>query len=106
MKNTSGEFVGLATGGYIGFIPFAPGTFGSLLGIPLFYFISAIPLPASFSFVVGFIIFSIWVAGKAEASLNAKDPGCIDEHVEGFHKPLPFLLRSARKFSLPRNPVQ
>ena len=77
MKNTSSVFVGLATGGYIGFIPFAPGTFGSLLGIPLFYFMSSLLLLSAFSFMFVFILFSIWVAGKAEKSLKTKDPGCI-----------------------------
>jgi len=77
MKNTSSVFVGLATGGYIGFIPFAPGTFGSLLGIPLFYFISSLPLLPAFSFIIAFILFSVWIAGKAEKSLKTKDPGCI-----------------------------
>ena len=77
MKNTSSVFVGLATGGYIGFIPFAPGTFGSLFGIPLFYFISSLPLLPTFSFIIAFILFSVWVAGKAEKSLKTKDPGCI-----------------------------
>ena len=77
MKNTSSVFVGLATGGYIGFIPFAPGTFGSLLGIPLFYFIASIPLLPAFFFMIAFILFSIWVAEKAEKSIGAKDPGCI-----------------------------
>jgi phosphatidylglycerophosphatase A len=77
MKNSSKLFVGLATGGYIGFIPFAPGTFGSVLGIPLFYFLSALPLLAAFSFMIVFILFSVWVAGKAEESLKSKDPGSI-----------------------------
>ncbi len=77
MKNSSKLFVGLATGGYVGFIPFAPGTFGSVLGIPLFYFMSSLPLPASFSFMIVFILFSVWVAGQGEKSLKAKDPGCI-----------------------------
>jgi phosphatidylglycerophosphatase A len=77
MKIISRLFVGLATGGYIGFIPFAPGTFGSILGIPLFYFMSSLPIPAAFSLMIVFILFSIWVAGKAEKTLSAKDPGCI-----------------------------
>ncbi len=77
MKNSSKFFVGLATGGYIGFIPFAPGTFGSLPGIPLFYFMSSLPLLPAFSFLIGLILFSVWVAGKGESALKAKDPGCI-----------------------------
>jgi len=77
MKNTSKLFVGLATGGYIGFIPFAPGTFGSVLGIPFYYFMSSLPLLPAFSFLLVFILFSVWIAGKGEAALNTKDPGCI-----------------------------
>ncbi|MBC2714497.1 MAG: phosphatidylglycerophosphatase A [Desulfobacteraceae bacterium] len=77
MKNSSKLFIGLATGGYIGLIPFAPGTFGSVLGIPFYYFMSSLPLLPAFSLLVAFILFSVWVAGKGERSLKAKDPGCI-----------------------------
>lgn len=77
MKNSSKFFVGLATGGYIGLIPFAPGTFGSLPGILLFYFMSSMSLLPAFSLLAAFILFSIWIAGKGEKLLGAKDPGCI-----------------------------
>jgi phosphatidylglycerophosphatase A len=43
----------------------------------LFYFLSALPLLAAFSFMIVFILFSVWVAGKAEESLKSKDPGSI-----------------------------
>ena len=77
MRNNSKLFVGLATGGYIGFLPFSPGTFGSLPGIPLFYFLSSLGLLPAFFFIAAFILFSIWVAEKGETALLAKDPGCI-----------------------------
>ncbi len=76
-KNNSKLFIGLATGGFIGLIPFAPGTFGSVLGIPLYYFMSSLPLLWSGIFLVPLILFSIWIAGKAEKLLKAKDPGSI-----------------------------
>jgi phosphatidylglycerophosphatase A len=38
-----GIAVWLATGGWVGFVPFAPGTFGSLLGIPLAVAVASLP---------------------------------------------------------------
>ena len=69
--------VGLATGGYLGFLPVSPGTFGSLPGIFLFYFFSRPPIPLQLLLVAGVTVFAVWVAGQAEQLLGAKDPGCI-----------------------------
>ena len=69
--------VGVATGGFIGKIPFAPGTFGSILGLFFYYLMSFLHLVPTFFFIIGFIIFSIWIAGKAEKVLQTTDPGCI-----------------------------
>ncbi|NNK85711.1 MAG: phosphatidylglycerophosphatase A [Desulfobacterales bacterium] len=67
----------IATGCFIGKIPFAPGTFGSLAGILLSFILSKTgELVAIFCLVV-FIIFSIWIANDAEKILNKKDPGSI-----------------------------
>jgi phosphatidylglycerophosphatase A len=67
----------LATGGYIGRIPFAPGTFGSLIGIPIAYVFSMIGKPAAFTAVALIILAAVWVAHLAEQQLKQKDPGCI-----------------------------
>ena len=58
-------------------IPFAPGTFGSLPGIPIYYVMAHLPLAKAFFFLVLLICFAVWIAGKGERALDAKDPGCI-----------------------------
>jgi phosphatidylglycerophosphatase A len=67
----------LATGGYIGRAPIAPGTFGSLVGLPIVYLLSKIPWYAATIFMVILVLGSVWVAHLAEKQLEAKDPGCI-----------------------------
>ena len=67
----------LATGGYVGNIPFAPGTFGSLVGLPLCFFLSLINLSWAALFAIILIVVAIWVAQEAEKLIQKKDPGCI-----------------------------
>jgi len=67
----------LATGFYVGNIPFAPGTFGSLLGLPLCFFLAGIPWPAAITAVALFIALAVWVSNDAARILKRKDPGCI-----------------------------
>ena len=67
----------LATGFWVGNIPFAPGTFGSLVGLPLCFFLSGIELPLATVFAVLFIFFAIGIAHAAEKIIRSKDPGCI-----------------------------
>ncbi|MCP4372726.1 MAG: phosphatidylglycerophosphatase A [Deltaproteobacteria bacterium] len=67
----------IATGCFIGKIPFAPGTFGSLAGIFLCFILSKINVPAAIYCIIIFIIFSIWIANGAEKILDRKDPGSI-----------------------------
>ena len=67
----------LATGCYVGRIPVAPGTFGSLLAILPCFLLSGLPLAVTFGIVLVFIGLAIWVAKVAERILKAQDPGCI-----------------------------
>ena len=67
----------LATGCFIGNISFAPGTFGSILGLPLCFFISKISFSAAVLLTLIFILCAIWIAQEAEKILKSKDPGCI-----------------------------
>ena len=67
----------LATGCFIGNISFAPGTFGSILGLPLCFFLSKINLLIVVFLTVIFIFFAIWIAQEAEKIVNSEDPGCI-----------------------------
>jgi phosphatidylglycerophosphatase A len=67
----------LATGCYVGKIPVAPGTAGSLLGILGCLVLSKIQLSLAVLAVVIFIALSIWIAADAEKILKRTDPGCI-----------------------------
>jgi phosphatidylglycerophosphatase A len=67
----------LATGCFIGNISFAPGTFGSILGIPLCFLLSKINLLVAVLLTVIFVLFAILIAQEAEKILKTKDPGCI-----------------------------
>ncbi len=67
----------LATGFYIGNMPFAPGTFGSLIGLPLCFVLAGIALPPAMLCTLLFIFFAVWIADTAEKILKQNDPGCI-----------------------------
>ncbi len=67
----------IATGCFIGKIPFAPGTFGSFAGILLCFTLSKTSTLVAIICIILFIIFSIWIANDAEKILKRKDPGCI-----------------------------
>ena len=74
----------IATFGYIGFAPVAPGTVGSAAGVAVFYLIRGIesawvqPLLIAVLFAAG-----VWAASIAERALGGVDPGpvVIDEVV-------------------------
>ncbi len=67
----------LATGCFIGNISFAPGTFGSILGLPLCFLLSKIDLSVAVPLIIIFVFFAIWIAEEAGKILKAEDPGCI-----------------------------
>ena len=67
----------LASGLFLGLIPFAPGTFGSLLGIPLYWLFSHLPISLEIC-SLGFVtLISVWISGRAELLLGHKDPSQI-----------------------------
>jgi phosphatidylglycerophosphatase A len=74
----NGLILWLAQGFGIGRIPFAPGTFGSVVGLLWFYILL---LPKSpFVFLLGIfasIFVSVWLCGAGEKILNQSDPGSI-----------------------------
>ena len=67
----------LATGGFVGNIPVAPGTFGSLLGLPLCYAMAKISLSLAILGALVLIFAGIWIAHLAETITKQKDPGRI-----------------------------
>ena len=70
-----------ATVAGLGCLPKAPGTFGTLAGVGLFYILCHLPVVHYLAFLAAFIIFASWIAGQAAACYGEKDPGrvVIDE---------------------------
>jgi phosphatidylglycerophosphatase A len=68
----------LAQGFGIGRIPFAPGTWGSLLGVVWSVLLFALcPLAIVAVAVLLSVLLAVWICGAAERILGEKDPGCI-----------------------------
>lgn len=65
----------LASGGGLGRIPVAPGTFGSLAGIPYALALAAIPSVAARCVVIGLVsLAAVPVCTRAERIIGATDP--------------------------------
>ena len=74
----------IATSGYIGFAPAAPGTVGSAAGVALFYLVRAAATPWLEAAVIALLFAAgVWAASSAEQQLGRTDPGpvVIDEVV-------------------------
>ncbi|MBW1676532.1 MAG: phosphatidylglycerophosphatase A [Deltaproteobacteria bacterium] len=67
----------LATGCYAGYAPVAPGTFGTLVAIPLCYLLSRLGLVHGILFLGLFTGFAVWMSGEAEKVFKKKDSGLI-----------------------------
>ena len=64
----------VASGAYAGFSPVAPGTIGSLLGVPLGLLFLALD-PWGFGvFALMFLLLSWWLSHKAQEYLGVEDP--------------------------------
>ena len=66
-------FLVLATGFGVGYSPVAPGTLGTLIAIPVYYFLSAIPSPIYEITLIGFFFLSVWISENAEIFFGKKD---------------------------------
>jgi phosphatidylglycerophosphatase A len=69
--------VALATGFYSGYIPIAPGTFGTVVAVPLCYVLSVLGPLEGIVFVGAFLGVAVWISGEAEKIFNKKDSGLI-----------------------------
>jgi phosphatidylglycerophosphatase A len=67
----------LATGFGIGKIPVAPGTFGSILGLPLGLVLAGLRLPLAITVAGVFVLIAVWIAHDAEKIFKQSDPGSI-----------------------------
>jgi len=66
-----------ATGGFTGYAPFAPGTFGTLAALPFCLILEHVDYPYDLACVSILLIVATWTAHDLEKALGAKDPGCI-----------------------------
>ena len=64
----------LATGGFIGFAPVAPGTFGSIVALPVCWLLCKMPVEVALVILTFFICLSVWIAHAAERIEAEKDP--------------------------------
>lgn len=62
-----------ATGGGVGFLPGAPGTYGTAVGVLLYWAVAHLPTWHYLLFTFTFSLFSVWVAGLAEQSFQEHD---------------------------------
>ena len=64
-----------ATVGYIGYVPVAPGTFGSLAGLCVFYVVRSTGSPAiELAAIAGLFAVGVWSATLAEHHFGGIDP--------------------------------
>lgn len=63
----------LATGFGVGYSPFAPGTMGTLLAIPIYFFLSEIPFPLYEITLAGFFFLAVWISEKTGSLFGKKD---------------------------------
>ena len=78
----AGLAVFIATFGYVGYFPVAPGTAGSLAALLLYAVVRWAGTPAvELVTMIAVLVTGIWAAGGTERALDRKDPGpvVIDE---------------------------
>jgi phosphatidylglycerophosphatase A len=66
----------LASAGYVGYIPVASGTFGSLIGIPLFWGFDALRETSVALYLLAYVASvaaACWIAGQADTYLQEHD---------------------------------
>ena len=74
----------LATGFYIGRMPLAPGTFGSLLGLPLCAALAWSDLGPALLAAAAVLWAAVWAAGRAEVVLGRRDaPAIVIDEIAG-----------------------
>jgi phosphatidylglycerophosphatase A len=67
----------VATGFYSGYLPKAPGTWGSLVGLLLFFLLHTLNLQIYLAVVAAIFVIGTFAAGEAEKIMDRKDPGLV-----------------------------
>ena len=67
----------IASGACVGAIPVAPGTFGTLVALPLWWIFNQLSVDLYLVLLVLLILLAVWSAGEAERILHQADSGVI-----------------------------
>ena len=67
----------IATGFYSGYLPKAPGTWGSLVGLLIFFLLHTLSLGIYLAVVAGIFLIGTFAAGEAEKIMDHQDPGLV-----------------------------
>jgi len=67
----------VATAGGVGYVPFAPGTFGSMVGVALWWVLLPLSAPVQAAFIVGLFALGSWSGSVAEDHFGRIDPSQI-----------------------------
>ena len=75
----------LALGFGSGLSPFAPGTVGTIVALPIVVALSGMPLPAALAAVIVFVLGGIWLCGESARRLDCHDhPGIVWDEIAAF----------------------
>ncbi|MBI4495864.1 MAG: phosphatidylglycerophosphatase A [Deltaproteobacteria bacterium] len=84
----------LASVGYSGYFPVAPGTAGTLAGVGIFLLLHPLPAALYLLFTAVLFLLACWIAGRAEVLLGQKDsPKIVIDEVVGLLVTLALLPR-------------
>jgi len=67
-------YIFLATGCYSGYLPIAPGTWGTVVGVGIFWMIGWLPPLLYIVTTIAFIFLAIWVADHGSRIFQQEDP--------------------------------
>ena len=67
----------IATGCYSGYLPKAPGTWGSLVGLAIFFLLHNLSVPVYLAATAAIFLIGLFAAGEAEKIMDRKDPGLV-----------------------------
>ena len=75
----------IACGFGTGAIPMAPGTFGTLIAVPIYYGMSFLPLPLYTALLLLFIVFASWISERASKAIGIHDHSGVNcDEIVGF----------------------
>lgn len=75
----------IAFGFGAGLAPRAPGTFGTLVGLPFWFALAWLPIEAYVAAVLALFVFGCWVCGASSRLLQVHDyPGFVFDEIVGF----------------------